>query len=231
MQYPWQYDETIQVGVDYMDEKEVDAYDERMQALRNISQEVEEIRSALNLYSDAVVLEIGAGTAEFALGIASHSRHVHAVDISPAMLSFARRKAADRKITNVSFHSGGFLSGFEPQEPVEAIVSQLALHHLPDFWKTIALRRMREWLKDGGRLYLRDVVYPSDVEDYASFFASVIDGIRSAAGDEMARETIEHIKKEFSTLDWIFEGMIERAGFRIVRKNAQDFLTAYLCEK
>jgi hypothetical protein len=36
MSYPWQYDETIQVGTDYRDVNEVRAYDQRMQDLRDV---------------------------------------------------------------------------------------------------------------------------------------------------------------------------------------------------
>jgi hypothetical protein len=43
--------------------------------------------------------------------------------------------------------------------------------------------------------------------------------------------TIEHIKKEYSTLDWVLEGMLERAGLLILRKEVSGFLTSYLCER
>jgi len=67
---------------------------------------------------------------------------VYASDISPAMLAFARGKAAERGVSNVSFEPGGFLSGFTPPQQVGGVVSQLALHHLPDFWKQVALKRI-----------------------------------------------------------------------------------------
>lgn len=34
---PWQYDENIQAGTDYADQKEVTAYDARMQKLRDVA--------------------------------------------------------------------------------------------------------------------------------------------------------------------------------------------------
>jgi hypothetical protein len=46
--------------------------------------------------------------------------------------------------------------------PLGAAVTQIALHHLPDFWKQIALIRIAGMLKDGGRLCLRDMVYSFD---------------------------------------------------------------------
>lgn len=114
---------------------------------------------------------------------------------------------------------------------MDGIVTQLALHHLPDFWKSRALKGMAGSLRPGGRLYLRDVVFPSEVDDYDAFFASVTDWMRSNAGGKMAEDTVRHIREEFSTLDWILEGMIERAGFDIVAKRCEGFLCVYVCEK
>ncbi|NLF40444.1 hypothetical protein GX586_13450 [bacterium] len=88
-----------------------------------------------------------------------------------------------------------------------------------------------ERLRDGGRLYLGDVVFPSATADFDASFTALIDDVRANAGDEMARQTIRHIKAEFSTLDWILEGMIARAGLEIIRKDCKGLLTVYVCEK
>jgi putative AdoMet-dependent methyltransferase len=41
-----------------------------------------------------------------------------------------------------------------------------------------------------------------------------------------------HINKEFSTMDWIMRGLIERAGFVIEREEQKEgFLGLYLCKK
>jgi len=231
MNPPWQYDETIQVGTDYRDRQEVRLYDERMLKLRDIDAEVQDIHKALALPTDATVWEIGTGTGECALGLAAGIKHVYASDVSPAMLAYARKKAEDRDVKNVTFAEGGFLSGFRPPQPVEGIVTQLALHHLPDFWKSRALAAIADSLRPKGRIYLRDVVFPSTISDYDAFFKTVIAEIRLRAGDEVAQQTVQHIKTEFSTLDWILEGMIERSGLRIVAKNGKGFLSVYVCEK
>jgi ubiquinone/menaquinone biosynthesis C-methylase UbiE len=232
MNYPWQYDETIQVGTDYRDRKEVGAYDERMLKLRDIDAEAKDIRKALLLSIDSTVWEIGTGTGECALALAAGVKRVYATDVSPAMLEYARNKAERRHVGNVAFEEGGFLSGFRPGHPVDGVVTQLALHHLPDFWKSRALVAIADSLRPDGRLYLRDVVFPSStVDEYDAFFTTVIDEVRSLAGDTVAQQTIQHIKVEFSTLDWILEGMIARSGLRIVEKESNGFLSTYVCEK
>lgn len=231
MSYTWQYDETMQVGTDYRDQDEVSAYDDRMQKLRNIDTEARDIQEALGLSIDSTVWEIGTGTGECALALAHSVTHVYATDISMTMLEYGRRKASQRGVRNITFAEGGFLSGFRPKHSVDGIVTQLALHHLPDFWKSRALVGIANSLRPRGRLYLRDVVFPSATDDYGVFFEKVIDEVRSHAGDEVAQQTVQHIKSEFSTLDWILEGLITRSGLKIVEKNCKGFLSVYVCEK
>jgi len=231
MNTPWQYDETAQVGTDYRNESEVAAYDERMRKLRNTDFEATDIVKALNLSANSTVWEIGTGTGECAIALCGVVKHVYATDVSPAMLEYARRKANLRGITNVTFSDGGFLSGFRPDHPVDGVVTQLALHHLPDFWKLRAITAIANSLCPKGRLYLRDVVFPSATDDYDAFFQAVIEGGRSHAGNDVAEQTVQHIKTEFSTLDWILEGMIERAGLAIIERRQEGFLSVYICEK
>ena len=231
MKHPWQYDETIQIGTDYSDPKEVNAYDQRMQKMRDVSAEAKDIQRALSLSSHSVVWEIGTGTGECALALAATVKQVYATDVSSTMLEYAHNKAKQRHVSNVVFEKGGFLTGFRPLNPVDGVVTQLALHHLPDFWKFRALTIIASVLRPNGRLYLRDVVFPSSTGDYDTFFRMVIDEIRSFAGDDVAQQTMQHIKTEYSTLDWILEGMITRSGLKIVEKTDKGFLSVYVCEK
>jgi hypothetical protein len=48
----------------------------------------------------------------------------------------------------------------------------------------------------------------------------------------LAKYTEIHIKEEFSTLDWIMEGLLKSAGFNIEQVNYYDgFMANYLCIK
>ena len=231
MTHPWQYDEIVQVGVDYLNEREVRVYDQNMQRLRNISEETEEIIKVLGVSKESLVWEIGTGTGESAVALSRACKQVYATDVSSTMLQYAGNKAEKNQIANITFEMGGFLSGFHPPFPVDSIISQFALHHLPDFWKNRALSIIADRLKPKGRFYLRDVVFPSDRDDYDQFFSDLITETRVRAGDKMAQETILHIKEEYSTLDWILEGLIERNGLKIIKKDVHGFLMVYVCEK
>jgi len=231
--YPkWQYNEMNQVGVDYTDISEVEAYDLRMKKLRNIPKETEEIINLVGVTMDHVLLEFGIGTGEFTIEVAKHCSKVYAVDISPTMLEFAKHKTQNRSITNIEYYHAGFLTYQHSGEPLDVVVSQLALHHLPDFWKIVALKRIHSMLKNGGKFYLRDTVYSFDVNNFEDFFNTWLSGIQQIAGEELAKDTEIAIRDEFSTCDWIMEEFIRRAGFEIEKANYHEgFLAVYVCKK
>jgi putative AdoMet-dependent methyltransferase len=228
----WCYNELLQVGVDYANSKEVEKYDARMQKLRNIKKEIELLVEATAPSAEAAILEIGTGTGEFAIALSKFCKKVCAIDVSPVMLEYARAKAASRKIGNIEFRHAGFLS-YEPAgEQYDIIFTQLALHHLPDFWKSVALTNVYGLLKKGGKFFLKDVVFPSAVKNYETFFNGVIESIENSAGAEFTKEIKEHIKKEYSTLDWIMENLLIKSGFDILQKNVENgFIASYLCSK
>jgi len=117
--------------------------------------------------------------------------------------------------------------------PVDAVVSRNALHHLPDFWKAIALSRMAGMLRSGGALRLWDIVYgfePGDADRHIEPWIA-----ETAADVERGwtrAELAEHVRDEHSTFTWLLEPMIERAGFDIVDAEYTGSVFArYLCRK
>jgi ubiquinone/menaquinone biosynthesis C-methylase UbiE len=230
-EYPsWQYDETKQIGKDYDSLAEVEAYDARHGRFRNVQKENEEILENLRLQPDDIVIEFGSGTGAFALHAARRCARVYAVDISRVMLEYGKMKAERAGITNIVYCHGGFLTYSHTAPPVDAIVTNTAFHHLPDFWKGIALKRMNKVLKAGGLLYLSDVIFEQrNVRENIERF---IANLESVAGEEMRKDVEAHIRQEFSTYDWIMDGLFERADFRILSKVVQEgVIGRYLCRK
>jgi len=112
------------------------------------------------------------------------------------------------------------------------VVTKLALHHLPDFWKYASLTRINGMMKTGGRLFLRDLVYNLNNMSYRDYINGELKKIKRQSGSQLAADVADHIKNEFSTLDWIMEGILEKAGFRIDTRDYQDnFMGVYLCTK
>lgn len=211
----WQWNEIQQVGTDYASVAEVEVYDQRMGSFRDVDTENREMLEMLKLPPHAAVLEIGCGTGRFARAAAAAGCEVSAIDVSPIMLEYVREKGkAEGNV--ISTQHAGFLTMDFPDSSFDAVVSGAALHHLPDAWKFVALQNICRCLKPGGQFILRDVVF-SVSEDVppAECFESF-----SSSFPNMRLETARHVAREFSTYDWIMEGLLERAEFDIVTKSS-----------
>lgn len=226
----WQYDELKQIGKDYNDPAEVESYDDRHGRFRDVEKENEGILQALGVKPEHVLIEIGTGTGAFARKAARCCSKVYAVDISPAMLAFARRKAEQAGVNNIVFCHGGFLTHLHAAPAVDAVVTCTALHHLPDFWKGMALERVNRMLKPRGQLYLSDVIF--EHQNVRENIERLIAWIEKTGGRDMREDIERHIESEFSTYDWIMDGLLERAGFEITSKVIQEgVIGRYVCRK
>ncbi|UVI30462.1 class I SAM-dependent methyltransferase [Paenibacillus spongiae] len=230
----WTYDEFKHCGVDYADPEQAEIYDSRHQKFRNDEQEFAGFLSRMPFehHQELTLLDMGCGTGAAAIHASKHFRMIYAVDVSEAMLQQARRKAEREQRSNIEFIHSGFLSYEHRAEPVDIVSTKVALHHLPDFWKQIALMRMNAMLKMGGILYLHDVIFHFRPAEYQRKIDRFIAGFEAHAGKLFKAEVETHIRDEFSTFDWIMEGMMARAGFEVVSIHPSDgFVMEYFCRK
>ena len=227
----WFYDETVQVGTDYQDISNVQAYDIQMAKFRDVKKEASDIIETICLGREHSLLEIGTGTGNFAIEAAKHCNNVYAIDVSSAMIACAKQKAQKTGISNISFFHAGFLSYEHYGSPLDMIVSNFAFHHLPDFWKMIALKRIYNMLKNGGTFYLGDVVFSFPIEEYDNKIDNWIDTLKEKVGVNFADEAKMHIKEEYSTFDWILEEMLHKSGFKFDIRHKDDFIAVYYCKK
>lgn len=226
----WRYNELQQVGKDYGSPQEAEVYDASHADFRDVDAENRALLDRLDLEVDAVVVDFGAGTGAFAAAAAEKCRMVYAVDVSEAMLSRARKRSESLGLCNIEFCHAGFLSYEHQGSKADLVTSSFSLHHLPDFWKGIALERIAEMLGDGGRLFIRDVVLQEGkpLEAIATFVEQ-----QERAGSGFLKKDAEgHFREEFSTYDWVMRGLLERSGFRVLSETFFDGVIAeYLCEK
>lgn len=226
----WLYDEFTQVGTDYGSETEVGLYDARHADFRDVAAECRHLLDRLEIRPTDTLIDFGCGTGTFAIQAAQRCARVHAVDVSQTMIDYAAAKAKQADLRNISFHHAGFLTYRHAGPPVDAVVTTFAFHHLPDFWKGIALQRIGTMMKPGGQFYLHDV--SMEEANALANIAAFIDKL-AAAGGELLREDCErHFKEEYSTYVWIMDELLTRAGFSIRRKQVEDgVLGTYLCIK
>ncbi|TDE11895.1 class I SAM-dependent methyltransferase [Jiangella asiatica] len=208
----WMLDELASAGRENLDPEHVRRYDAKEDA--GAPAEVRLLQD-LGLGPDAHVVDLGAGTGQFTLAVAAVCARVTAVDVSPVMLELLRSKVAAAGATNVHTVRAGFLS-YEHPGHADVVYSRLALHHLPDFWKAVALCRVRAMLRPGGLLRLSDVVFafdPADTEQRVEAWCASIEGV--TADDWVRADAEEHVRDEHSTFTWLLEPVIVRAGFDI----------------
>lgn len=227
-QNDWQWNEMQQVGTDYADLQQVAIYDERMGSFRDVDGENREMLEALGLAAGAAVLEIGCGTGRFARAAAAAGLRASAIDVSAIMLDYVKQKAREEGVGEIETQHRGFLTMEFPEASFDAAVSGAALHHLPDAWKLVALRNIARVLRRGGQFILRDVVFEvSGNETPEECFERF-----SNAFPNMRVETARHVAQEFSTYDWIMEGLLARAGFKMLAKaRAGESFVVYHCRK
>jgi ubiquinone/menaquinone biosynthesis C-methylase UbiE len=213
----WIYDEFRHCGVDYSDVRQAEIYDEEHGKFRNYESEVRDLMRALPVKDsrDMILVDLGCGTGALAVHASTCFRRVIAVDVSPAMISIACRKAEALGISNVEFVRSGFLNYEHPDGTADVVITKAAFHHLPDFWKQVALLRINRMLKNGGIFYMFDVVFGFEPREYEKEVSEWISGFEHRAGERFRAEVETHVRDEFSTFRWILEGMIERAGFSI----------------
>jgi ubiquinone/menaquinone biosynthesis C-methylase UbiE len=229
-QISWQYDEFQQVGRDYSSQTEVDVYDSSHADFRDIKAESDRVLDALGIQTTDTIIDFGAGTGIFAMQAARRCSRVYAVDVSSAMLDLASTKAVRAGISNIEFHRAGFLTYQHQGQPVDAIVTTFAFHHLPDFWKGIAMNRMNEVLKTGGQLYIHDVIM--ETTDALANISAIIHKQEAAGGDFLREDAKGHFRDEYSTYDWVIDGLLSRSGFTIESKQIDGgVIGTYLCSK
>ena len=231
MDKPWLLDESAHAGPEHFDSGLVSGYD-RKQGYPDPTEDID-LFARYGLGPTSVILDLGAGTGQFSLAAARRFGRVRAVDVSGRMLGLLRDRAAAANLANLDCIQAGFLSYQHDGPPADGVYTRNALHHLPDFWKAIALNRLAGIMRPGAVLRIHDLIYdfqPSGAEE-------ILDQWLDHAAEDPAEgytraDFAVHIRDEHSTFRWLFEPMLAASGFEIVTADfRRDVYGAYTCVK
>jgi phosphatidylethanolamine/phosphatidyl-N-methylethanolamine N-methyltransferase len=98
----------------------------------------------------STVLEVASGTGVVSLRVAEKAKQVYAVDISPAMVNEARKKAKAHKLKNVVFSIDDAYSLPFENDTFDVVICSNALHNMKN--PRTPLREMGRVLKAKGKL-------------------------------------------------------------------------------
>ncbi|AUB35061.1 Ubiqui/menaqui biosynthesis C-methylase UbiE [Nostoc flagelliforme CCNUN1] len=104
----WYFDESKMAGVDFEDAAQAESFDLKQPS--STPEKEQALVSRLGITSGQIVIDLGAGTGTFAIQASLTGASIHAVDISQAMLTYARNKAQKAGATSIQFHRAGFLT-------------------------------------------------------------------------------------------------------------------------
>jgi ubiquinone/menaquinone biosynthesis C-methylase UbiE len=228
---PWMIDELSHAGPEHLDPAFVAGFD-RKQGYPDPTEDLA-VFEAHGLGAASAVVDIGAGTGQFALAAARLFGHVTAVDVAPAMVASLRARAEAAGLANLECVQAGFLSYTRPGQPADGVYTRNALHQLPDFWKALALHRIAGILRPGGVLRLRDLIYDFGPGEADRVFRGWLEHASAdPAEGYTGADYAEHIRTEFSTFRWLLEPMLAEAGLEIVTADFEGSLYgAYTCIK
>jgi len=226
---PWTFDELAHAGPEHLDAGFVAGYD-RKQGFPDPAEDVAVLLDH-GLSRAGTLVDLGSGTGRLALAAAARVRRVVAVDVSPAMLSLLRDRVAAAGLSNVECVRAGFLSYEHTGPAADAVYTRNALHHLPDFWKAIALERIAGLLRPGGVLRLHDLVFDFGPAEAGDAIGRWLDGAAEDPSRGYTRADLaEHVRTEFSTFRWLLEPMLAAAGFEIATAEfRRGVYGAYTC--
>ncbi|GAB2736613.1 class I SAM-dependent methyltransferase [Amycolatopsis magusensis] len=103
--------------------------------------------------ADDEVLDIGCGTGRITIPVAHRAKAVTGFDLTEAMLEQAARKAAEANL-DVRFEQGDMAALPFPDDSFDAVVSMLALMHVPPADHPRVFSEVRRVLRPGGRLII-----------------------------------------------------------------------------
>lgn len=101
-------------------------------------------------------LELCCGTGGLTVQLAKRFDTVLAVDLSPRMLFYAKKRAQKQGLENIQFRECEISTVNFPDQSFASVSMSLGLHELPPWIREPLLRKAVRWVKPGGRFVICD---------------------------------------------------------------------------
>lgn len=121
-----------------------------------------EICSRVLKNKSKAVLDIGSGTGTLTMKLYEQGCQIRGQDFSEKMIELARARMPEAE-----FYQGDFSKGLVEelkQHRYDAIIATYSLHHLPDSQKIDFIKEILPLLRDGGCLYIGDIMFETRTE-------------------------------------------------------------------
>jgi SAM-dependent methyltransferase len=163
------------------------------------------------------VLDVACGPGLVVCALAAVVRHATGIDVTPAMIEWARVLAAEKGLGNVAWQVGDVLPLPYPDGAFSLVVSRFAFHHFPEPHAVLA--EMKRVCAPDGRVALVDIAASEDPAKAAALnrmeklrdpshvralTLAEMEGLFPEVGLPAPRVTFYHLKSEL-------EGLLERS--------------------
>jgi SAM-dependent methyltransferase len=182
---------------------------------------------------DARWLDVACGPGVISRAMASRVGSVRGVDLTPAMVAEAERRAHEEGIDNVSFALGDATALDFPDTSFDGAITRLSLHHIPVAGRVVA--EMARVVRPGGCVAVSDLA--ADVGGEAAAWREEIERLRdpshwvcrtpeqlrrmgAAAGLVVEHEELVRVDIDFD--EWLARGSGGRAAAQMVAQLLEE---------
>ena len=186
---------------------------------------------------DAVAIDLGCGSGQLSIPLASHVKEVVAVDIAPRMVELLADKIERMGVSNVRPSVGSVQELGLGDGAVQLVVSNYVLHHLSDREKAEFVKDAFRWLSPGGELVFGDMMFGrgSTAEDRKVIADKVKVLLAKGVGGwwRIAKNGVRYLfriqEKPISLAAWV--GLLKNAGFEEITSKRIVAEAAILCAR
>jgi SAM-dependent methyltransferase len=178
-------------------------------------------------------LELACGPGVISRRLAPLVESVHGIDITPAMITVARREAASEGIANATFELGDAVATGLGSSEFDGVITRFSVHHLPVPARLFA--EAARLLHPGGKLVIADHLADEDPEarawaqeierlrdpsHWAGLTANQLRALGDRAGFELERERQTAFELDFD--DWLRRGTADSDARALVALAVAD---------